>query len=62
MTHSRPAPQFFSKSRDSELDLDVVLAKLERGAHFSEELPHTSPFGNGRASESIVEIVKRVVY
>jgi len=44
------------------LNPNVVLAELERALSSSEELPYTSPFGDGRASERIVEIVKRMIY
>jgi len=44
------------------LNPNVVLAELERALSSTEELPQTSPFGDGRASERIVEIVRRVIY
>jgi len=51
-----------SSLEDSELDLGVYLAELERTLVSPEELPQTSPFGDGRASERIVEVVRRVIY
>jgi len=44
------------------LNPNVVLAELERALISSEELQQTSPFGDGRASERIVEVVKSVIY
>jgi len=44
------------------LNPNVVLAELERITSTNGELPTTSPFGDGRASERIVEVIKRELY
>lgn len=44
------------------LNPNVVLAELEKVISSSSEPPTTSPFGDGRASEKIVEIVKKELY
>jgi len=44
------------------LNPNIVLAELEKAASAESELPDKSPFGDGRASEKIVEVLKREVY
>ena len=43
------------------LNPNVVLAELEKALSAGDDLPTVSPFGDGRASERIVEVVKRVL-
>jgi len=43
------------------LNPNVVLAELEKALSAGDDLPTVSPFGDGRASERIVDVVKRVL-
>ena len=44
------------------LNPNVVLVELEKTLNISDEPPQISPFGDGRASERIIKIIKREIY
>jgi len=58
----RPEAVKMGFARVVGLNPNIVLVELEKTLNTSEELPSTSPFGDGKASERIVEIVKKEIY